>query len=120
MCKHGNSSHLSKRFVAAQLRALWENAQECVQYGSTQGNDIDLSSSTYHESQYVRALAEWYLPGKGAKGSTPKQDFFFAASFAEPLLDFVCNHEAVLRLKIKSGHMNTDCDSINKLSSADR
>lgn len=36
------------------------------------------------------------------------QELFFVATFAQPQLSFVCNHEAILYLTIKEGHYNLD------------
>lgn len=32
----------------------------------------------------------------------------FHASFGKPSIDFICNHDAILRLNISEGHYNTD------------
>ncbi len=32
----------------------------------------------------------------------------FYAAFDKPRLDFICNHDAILRLTIKEGHYNTE------------
>ncbi|EIN09933.1 hypothetical protein PUNSTDRAFT_133706 [Punctularia strigosozonata HHB-11173 SS5] len=121
MCQHGNSSTLSKRFIAAQLRALWENARECAEYGDRQGSDVvDFSSPNYVKYRSVRILAEWYLPAPSVKGPVSKRDLLFAASFAEPTLDFVCNHEAILHLKIQTGHMNMAYHTVDAAHPPDR
>lgn len=32
----------------------------------------------------------------------------FYASFGKPSLEFICNHDAVIRLKLNEGHYNAD------------
>jgi hypothetical protein len=33
-------------------------------------------------------------------------ELFFTAAFSEPRLEFICNHEAALYIKIDKGHLN--------------
>lgn len=32
----------------------------------------------------------------------------FYASYGKPKLEFICNHDAILRLTLKEGHYNTE------------
>ncbi|PSS11038.1 hypothetical protein PHLCEN_2v3334 [Hermanssonia centrifuga] len=107
MCHDGNSASLSVRYLNAQLSALWENATECVKESGS--NVLDVKSQEYEKSKYTRALAQFHYLGKKApKTISSTEDLLFYATFDKPQLKFVCNHEAVLSLTIKSGHLNLD------------
>lgn len=108
MCHGGDSSVFSQRFVSAQLHAHYKHANECAEEGGFWNEpDIDLTDgSDYRKYTHVRGLAEWFLAGESAQGLVSKDTLLFAASFAEPTLDFICNHEAALRLTITRGYMN--------------
>lgn len=44
----------------------------------------------------------------------------FYASFEAPTLEFICNHEAKLRITIKNGHYNTDYRRASEARVADK
>ncbi|KAF8183019.1 hypothetical protein K438DRAFT_1975274 [Mycena galopus ATCC 62051] len=105
MCLGDNSATLSARYINAQLTAMWENARECA------GHDIlptvDLRSGEYQKHKYARSLAEFHFAGDApARGSIAKEGLFFNGTFEKPRLEFICNHEAVLYLKLERGHFD--------------
>lgn len=102
MCIDGNSASLSVRYLNAQLQALWQNAEECVRHSNWE----KLKSPEYEKSKYTRALREFHLLPKRSSQSPSLDELFFFATFHEPKLEFVCNHEAILHLKIESGRLN--------------
>ncbi|KAF7366819.1 hypothetical protein MSAN_00940200 [Mycena sanguinolenta] len=100
MCLNDNSAPLSVRYINSQLSAMWENAAECVRHGGKQ-TKVDLRSGEYLKHQYTRSLAEFHFAGFPApKGEIAVDDLFFYGSFGKPSLEFICNHEAVLRLTL--------------------
>lgn len=113
MCHDGNSAPLSVRYLNSQLSALWENALECVK--STKENSWDVRSEKYEKSKYTRALAQFHYYGRKApkpQGSPSSVDFFFYATFGRPEIRFVCNHDAVLFVKIEKGHVNLEYNKV--------
>ncbi|KAF7429005.1 hypothetical protein PC9H_008243 [Pleurotus ostreatus] len=106
MCLNDNSATLSARYLSAQLSAMWQNAVECVET-EHESAIIDLRSEEYDKHKYKRGLAQWHYGGRRVpKGGISKDSLFFYGSFDEPRLEFVCNHEVVLYLRLKSGHLN--------------
>ncbi|KAF8214864.1 hypothetical protein K438DRAFT_2008968 [Mycena galopus ATCC 62051] len=79
MCLGDNSATLSARYLNAQLKAMWENAVD---------------------------LAEFYFAGDAPRGLITKDGMFFNGTFGEPRLEFICNHEVALYLKLERGHFN--------------
>ena len=59
-------------------------------------------------TEYSFALAEFYYGKHRGRGQAAKADMLFHASFGRPSIDFVCNHDLVLRLSLAEGHYNTD------------
>jgi hypothetical protein len=104
MCLNDNSAPLSVRYHNAQLSAMWENAVECVGHEGKKLT-VDLSSSDYKKHQYARSLAQFHFTGT-SKGPIIKQNLLFDATFGEPHLEFICNHEAALYLKLQNGHFD--------------
>ena len=105
MCIDGNSATLSVRYLNAQLRALWDNAVEC----STHATYTEFRSIEYDKSKFTRALREFHLLGRKTPKSITRDsvdELFFSATFAQPDLKFICNHEALLCVKIEKGHLN--------------
>ncbi|KAJ7199899.1 hypothetical protein B0H12DRAFT_1036920 [Mycena haematopus] len=106
MCLNDNSAPLSVRYLNAQLSAMWQNAVECVNHGGKQ-TIVDLRSSDYQKHKYTRSLAEFHFAGHSpSRGSIAVENLFFDGSFGEPRLEFICNHEAALYLKLQKGHFN--------------
>ena len=59
-------------------------------------------------SEYSFALAEFYFGKHRGRGQAAKTDMLFYASFGKPSIDFICNHDAILRVNLAEGHYNTD------------
>ncbi|KDQ50335.1 hypothetical protein JAAARDRAFT_142195 [Jaapia argillacea MUCL 33604] len=104
MCHGQNSAHRVVHYLNAQLGVHWENAVTCLEHS---GRSSTLAAS----AQYDVALAQYhYAPGSQHHHSkTSSQDaVMFRAVFGKPRLEFICNHQAVLYLKIKEGHYDVD------------
>ncbi|KAF8183035.1 hypothetical protein K438DRAFT_1600129 [Mycena galopus ATCC 62051] len=105
MCLGDNSATLSARYLNAQLTAMWENARECASYDIQP--HVDVRSVEYHKHKYTRSLAEFHFAGDApARGLIPKENLFFNGTFEKPRLEFICNHEVALYLKLEKGHFN--------------
>ncbi|KAI0776553.1 hypothetical protein BD413DRAFT_610174 [Trametes elegans] len=87
MCVGENLAPFCSTYLNAQLSALYENAQQCV------GEHPDASSQGNHR---FSALARWTAQGLFGQSSV------FQVDFAKPELQFICNHYALLKLKITS------------------
>lgn len=115
MCVDGNAAPASVRYLNAQLAASWQNAHECAAHYHDHAT-VDLESASYKKSEYMRSLAEYYYAGEYApRGPIRKDQLFFRASFGQPRLQFVCNHDAILHLSIH-GHLNTNISKVNSSS----
>ncbi|KAJ7263473.1 hypothetical protein C8J57DRAFT_1629561 [Mycena rebaudengoi] len=112
MCNDGNSAPQSIRYLNAQLAALWENADDCAKQA---GNNPNFKSEHWEKGKYTRALAQYhYLGKKSTSKITGVKDLLFSASFGKPTLEVICNHEVVLHLTIKDGHLNTELTNATK------
>ena len=105
MCFEGNSASLSSTYLNSQLASLWKNAVTCSDNGDVKANSLD-----FHKSKYTRALAEYHYIREGVIEYPLTSDLLFHASFLTPHLKFVCNHDAILFLTIKTGHMYVNHD----------
>lgn len=110
MCNDGNSATQSVRYLNSQLAALFQNASECVQNCAP---ILDFKSVDYDKTKYTRSLAEFHFVGPKPKKVYSTSELFFSATFSQPKLTFICNHEAILYLTIKSGHFNLDHTKAN-------
>ncbi|KAF7354146.1 hypothetical protein MVEN_01102100 [Mycena venus] len=112
MCNDGNSAPQSIRYLNAQLAALWENADDCAKQA---GKNPNFKSEHWEKGKYTRALAQYHYLGKktGSK-ITGEKDLLFSASFDKPTLEVICNHEVVLHLTIRDGHLNTELTNATK------
>jgi hypothetical protein len=64
------------------------------------------------EVEYGTCLFEFYGPGKHSDLPS-KEDLSFFATFDAPRIEFVCNHEVFLHLKMKEGHYCLDTAKFN-------
>ncbi|KAL0952771.1 hypothetical protein HGRIS_006999 [Hohenbuehelia grisea] len=111
MCPGDNSARLSVRYLNAQLSAMWQNAAECVGHEGKK-TSVDMRSNDYDKHKYTRSLAQFHFAGsKPPRGSIAKDTLFFDGAFGEPRLEFICNHEAALYLKLQKGHFNKNYPS---------
>ncbi|KDQ49725.1 hypothetical protein JAAARDRAFT_142971 [Jaapia argillacea MUCL 33604] len=101
MCLGQNSAHHAVHYLNAQLGALYENSVECVKHTGPGLKPLE-------RVRYDFALAEFAVGAKQRSNVQHVEDTMFHAVFSKPRLEFVCNHEAVLYLKIKEGHLNLD------------
>ena len=99
MCIDGNHALLSIRYITAKLEALYKNAEECAKYA----RELDPKTLEYQNTRSTRALYEFaYLPDR-VRASVQERNPF-SVKFAMPKLNFLCDHTALLHLKIESGH----------------
>lgn len=85
---------------------MWANAVECVGHEGHM-TSVELRSDEYKKHKYTRSLAQFHFAGnKTPKGLIPKENLMFNATFGEPHLKFICNHEVALYLKLQNGHFN--------------
>lgn len=109
MCINDNNAGHAQHFINAQLLALWSIATECAQSYSK------CDKECHKVLGYDYALAEYYAPTtlhtpapkpkhSGINGTvkSSKSHCVFHASFSEPTIDFVCAHELVYHLNIRS------------------
>jgi hypothetical protein len=106
MCLGENSAHHAVHYLNAQLGSLWENSTEC-------SNKAGKGLKPLERVRYDFALAEYHIGSKQRSKYTMKDDMMFSATFSMPRLEFVCNHEAVLYLRIKEGHFNRDFGKVD-------
>ncbi|EKM50129.1 uncharacterized protein PHACADRAFT_153519 [Phanerochaete carnosa HHB-10118-sp] len=100
MCVGENNAPQAQHYLNAQLGALYENAVGCVErHGKGLQPDAD--------HKYSFAPAEFYY-GKHRRGQASKADMMFYTSFGKPKLEFICNHDVIIRLTLKEGHYNTE------------
>ncbi|KAL7279894.1 hypothetical protein ACG7TL_006303 [Trametes sanguinea] len=90
MCYNENGAPFAQRYINAQLAVLHANAKECLsqtdhQYG---GREQDQFTVTSHN----------VLPSQAP----------FHACFKPPVLDFICDHDVMLRLTFERGHFVLD------------
>ncbi|TFY80143.1 hypothetical protein EWM64_g3867 [Hericium alpestre] len=100
----GNFAEVSSEYINRQLQTHWENSQRCVQKHNREG-----LKPQSRELEYGFALSEFYYR-KAGNYQCSKDDMTFWASFGCPRLEFVCNHEAILYLEVKEGHLYLDND----------
>ena len=98
----GNRAEASAAYINAQLSALWTNAEHCTEKHGTG------LRPTVSAVEYGTCLYEHYGAGKHARYNPSKNDLSFYARFNAPRLQFVCNHEVVLHLTVKDGHLNSE------------
>ena len=98
MCLDGNNATHVSHYLNAQLTALWENARECAAHYA----DVVKHEDSH---KFSFALAQFFVGRtKGANSSSEGHSFF--ASFGLPRLQFICNHEVVLHLRIERGYFD--------------
>ncbi|TFK50290.1 hypothetical protein OE88DRAFT_1749327 [Heliocybe sulcata] len=102
MCLGENNADHASHYINAQLGALYENAIQCTQRQESS------HLKAYERVRYDFALAEWFYPPRHKSSVAAVEDMLFAAEFGRPILEFICNHEAIIHLRLRRGHMNLD------------
>ncbi|KZT11520.1 uncharacterized protein LAESUDRAFT_274940 [Laetiporus sulphureus 93-53] len=97
MCVGENCAPQAVHYMNAQLTSLYENAVECIKHHN-------YANKPAEEYKYSHALAEYAFVDPNTKG----RQTLFQANFDKPLLEFICNHDAILRLKISKGYYRLD------------
>ncbi|KAF8884777.1 hypothetical protein BD779DRAFT_1442896 [Infundibulicybe gibba] len=101
MCLGQNSAHHAVHYLNSQLGSLYENSVECVKHAGSGLKPLE-------RVRYDFALAEFHVGAKQRTKFALKDDMMFSAAFGKPRLEFICNHEAILYLRIKEGHFNSE------------
>ena len=104
MCYGENSAQHASHYVNSQLKALWENAVECARHHGS-----ELAAEETH--RYAYALAQFSFGRLRNGGVLTPGDFQFFAEFATPELEFACNHDVILHLRVTEGHYRSDIRS---------
>lgn len=114
MCSDENSAPHAAEYLNAQLAVLHKNAQDCLEQhvqARTEENSTSLSflcivaiGAEHGYTGHFYALAEFtvYKPSHGSV------DTAFHATFDNPRLEFICDHDVILHLKLKTGHLILD------------
>ncbi|KAH9934103.1 hypothetical protein B0H21DRAFT_834949 [Amylocystis lapponica] len=110
MCVGENCAPQSAHYINAQLTALYQNALDCLE----NHENADRPQKQY---QYANALAQFSLPVSDVGGQAKAN--LFRASFDKPQLEFVCNHDVILHLRIHEGKYYLDYTQASNLSYAD-
>ncbi|TFY74900.1 hypothetical protein EWM64_g9112, partial [Hericium alpestre] len=95
----GNRAQSSIVYVNGQLHALYTNATKCVDQHLGKPYLKPTSTPLY----YGVALSMGFI-GEHKESNSTTDDLAFYASFGQPEIEFPCNHEVILRLKLDSGH----------------
>ena len=107
MCLSKNNAFLSEAYLRSQLTGLWRGADHCAE--ETQGNYLDMAEPDYEQCKAARAFAQYYFFGNCVPSSIQSpSDLFFYASFDEPSLQFVCNHNVILTLTLNTASLEVD------------
>ena len=65
--------------------------------------------------EYSHALAEFTFTNPYSRNQT-----MFHATFGKPEIEFICNHDAILRLKIKKGYYRLDYSKSSAMNYSDK
>ena len=87
MCCDNNYAVPSIYYLNAQLKALWHNANECVN-----STTADIKSGDYDKTKYFRALAQFHYFGqdkKARKRFNTVEELPFVACFDEPSVRWI-------------------------------
>lgn len=112
MCVGENCAPQAVHYMNAQLAALYDNARACLddhhvteKKPEETSRFLRRSTSATHSrirTGYSHALAEYkYFDGH-------KDEPKFSASFDKPWVEFICNHDVILHLKIREGYYRLD------------
>lgn len=107
MCVGENCAKQASSYVKAQLSTLYKNAVDCLKEHKPLETATGISSSElimsigYHWLTFVLVI--------GFSHALRKFDYYnkegvllLQTMFSEPRLDFICNHDVILRLHIES------------------
>ncbi|TFY58803.1 hypothetical protein EVJ58_g6189 [Rhodofomes roseus] len=102
MCFGENCAPQATQYINAQLAVLHANAASCFQEHAN-------AQKAEEQFRYSHALYD-FVYGKVARRRQSKAgyDTEFHATFDKPDLEFICNHDVILRIKIKTGHYYMD------------
>ncbi|PCH38353.1 hypothetical protein WOLCODRAFT_115316 [Wolfiporia cocos MD-104 SS10] len=109
MCVGENCAPQAVHYMNAQLAALHDNAVACLK-------DHDPAHKPQDQTRYSHALAEYAYIDPHSKGHHK----MFQASFDKPQLEFICNHDAILRLRIKKGYYRLDYTKASSVTYSDK
>ncbi|KZT64494.1 hypothetical protein DAEQUDRAFT_678489 [Daedalea quercina L-15889] len=108
MCVGENCAPQAVHYMNAQLAALYENAVDCIKHH-------DRTNKPAEQFKYSHALAEFTYSLPYSRNQT-----MFHATFDKPHLEFICNHDAILRLKINKGYYRLDYSKSSGMNYSER
>lgn len=129
MCVGENCAPQAVHYMNAQLAALYENAADCIKHHDWSTKPAE-QFSTYllttqlkrpadltdcRMSEYSHALAEFTFTNPYSRNQT-----MFHATFGKPEIEFICNHDAILRLKIRKGYYRLDYSKSSAMNYSDK
>ena len=101
-----NRSYNSASYLNAQLTGLWDNAKHCA-------NDSDHWTQRTGETELGTCLYQTFDLQHFDHPSIDTAKFSFHAKFGKPSIEFVCNHEIILKLTVTEGHYNPHPDDLH-------
>ena len=113
MCSDENGAPHAVRYLNAQLAVLHENAQKCLDEhdpARTEENSafsflsvfVKVSSAEHNDVGHFYALAEFMVHKPGST------DAAFHATFGKPELEFLCDHDVIIHLNLKTSRLLLD------------
>ncbi|KAI0667589.1 hypothetical protein C8Q78DRAFT_981541 [Trametes maxima] len=106
MCSDENGAPHASRYLNAQLAVLHENAKKCLE---------EHPQSRTEENKHFYALAEYVVQRSGVVSQFPSEsESLFAAIFQAPTIQFICDHNVFLHLRIENGHLALDNSRNNR------
>ena len=107
------NAEASAESIYAQLVALYKNA-----VARSDWHQITVKPES-DKVEYGTCLRIYFAPNEHIRALTSSEDSPFHAKFAEPHLEFVCNHKVLLHLHIEEGYCRSDGDNIHRYVSVD-
>ncbi|EMD37679.1 hypothetical protein CERSUDRAFT_105605 [Gelatoporia subvermispora B] len=101
MCVGENNAPQAVHYINSQLSALYDNALSCIR----DHNNAQRHEETY---RYAHALAGFDYGRFRAGELINQEEMMFHVEFGKPYLEFICNHDLILHLKIKKGRYYPD------------
>ncbi len=113
MCSDENGAPHAVRYLNAQLAALHENAQKCLEeHDQAQSEEnsmlpftfgfIVTASAEHDRTEHFYALAEFTVHKPGSI------DTAFYATFGKPALEFLCDHDVIIHFTLKTSRLILD------------
>ena len=102
----GNRARAASDYVNGQLRTLYDNSLYYVEHHGTGSRPAETVI------EYATCPAEFYGPGRH-RHQRSTTDLTFFSKFGQPRVEFICNHELILKLNIIEGHYNLENQKVD-------